>query len=236
MGAVKYRDFINRYPTSDQADYAMLRIGMCSFKQMEQPTAIRRRAKSKLNDVLRAHRTARFRGRGSAGCARSSGPSRAPGGALPRRGSQPGGPAPELPHRHLRELQHRAGAFYDLGMRSHLGRAGASTSACITEFPKATTQKYQTPSGRSEGMKKLAVGAVLLLFGCTSGGDAPGGHRAGGTRSASAERHDGLLERLDDEQPPGPARRVRSRRGRRRSRAAADPQKLFTSRRTSTGN
>src|SRR5256885_3012914 len=31
----KYRDFINRYPGSDRADYAMLQIAMCSYKQME---------------------------------------------------------------------------------------------------------------------------------------------------------------------------------------------------------
>lgn len=31
----KYRDFINRYPGSDQADYAMLQIANVSFQQME---------------------------------------------------------------------------------------------------------------------------------------------------------------------------------------------------------
>ena len=31
----KYRDFINRYPGSEQADYAMLQIANISFKQME---------------------------------------------------------------------------------------------------------------------------------------------------------------------------------------------------------
>ena len=31
----KYRDFINRYPGSEQADYAMLQIANVSFKQME---------------------------------------------------------------------------------------------------------------------------------------------------------------------------------------------------------
>lgn len=33
----KYRDFINRYPGSDFADYAMLQIANVSFKQMERP-------------------------------------------------------------------------------------------------------------------------------------------------------------------------------------------------------
>lgn len=54
----KYRDFINRYPTSDQADYAMLRIAMCSYQQMERPDrdqAKTREALEKFNDVLRAY-------------------------------------------------------------------------------------------------------------------------------------------------------------------------------------
>src|SRR5207244_6115021 len=33
----KYRDFINRYPGSESADYAMLQIAMCSYEQMERP-------------------------------------------------------------------------------------------------------------------------------------------------------------------------------------------------------
>lgn len=54
----KYRDFINRYPTSEQADYATLRIAMCSFKQMERPDrdqAKTREALEKINDMLRAY-------------------------------------------------------------------------------------------------------------------------------------------------------------------------------------
>ena len=54
----KYRDFINRYPTSEHADYAMLRIAMCSFKQMERPDrdqAKTREAVEKFDDMLRAH-------------------------------------------------------------------------------------------------------------------------------------------------------------------------------------
>ncbi|HVE73404.1 MAG TPA: outer membrane protein assembly factor BamD [Thermoanaerobaculia bacterium] len=53
----KYRDFINRYPTSEQADYATLRIAMCSFKQMERPDRDQqktREALEKFNDVIRA--------------------------------------------------------------------------------------------------------------------------------------------------------------------------------------
>jgi outer membrane protein assembly factor BamD len=54
----KYRDFINRYPTSEQADYAMLRIAMTSFKQMERPDRDQqktREALEKFNDVLRTY-------------------------------------------------------------------------------------------------------------------------------------------------------------------------------------
>jgi outer membrane protein assembly factor BamD len=54
----KYRDFINRYPTSDQADYATLQIAMCSYKQMEKPDRDQqktREALEKLNDMLRAY-------------------------------------------------------------------------------------------------------------------------------------------------------------------------------------
>ena len=54
----KYRDFINRYPTSDQADYAMLRIAMCSFKQMEKPDRDQQKTKEaleKFNDMLRTY-------------------------------------------------------------------------------------------------------------------------------------------------------------------------------------
>lgn len=54
----KYRDFINRYPTSEQADYATLRIAMCSYKQMEKPDRDQqktREALEKLDDMLRAY-------------------------------------------------------------------------------------------------------------------------------------------------------------------------------------
>src|SRR5687768_4609727 len=54
----KYRDFINRYPTSDQADYATMQIAMCSYKQMEKPDRDQqktREALEKFNDMLRAY-------------------------------------------------------------------------------------------------------------------------------------------------------------------------------------
>jgi outer membrane protein assembly factor BamD len=54
----KYRDFINRYPGSDRADYAMLQIAMVSYAQMEK--ADRDQAKTheaveKFNDMIRAY-------------------------------------------------------------------------------------------------------------------------------------------------------------------------------------
>ena len=54
----KYRDFINRYPTSDQADYATMQIAMCSYKQMEKPDRDQqktREALEKFNDMVRAY-------------------------------------------------------------------------------------------------------------------------------------------------------------------------------------
>jgi outer membrane protein assembly factor BamD len=54
----KYRDFINRYPTSEQSDYAMLRIAMTAFRQMEKPDRDQqktREALQKFDDMLRTH-------------------------------------------------------------------------------------------------------------------------------------------------------------------------------------
>ena len=54
----KYRDFINRYPGSDRADYALLQIAMVSFKQMERPDRDQqktREAVEKFNDMIRAY-------------------------------------------------------------------------------------------------------------------------------------------------------------------------------------
>lgn len=54
----KYRDFLNRYPTSEQADYASLQIAMSAFKQMERPDRDQqktREAVEKFDDMLRAY-------------------------------------------------------------------------------------------------------------------------------------------------------------------------------------
>ena len=65
----KYRDFINRYPTSDQADYATLQIAMCSFKQMEKPDRDQqktREALEKFNDMIRAFPNSQLKGEAEA--------------------------------------------------------------------------------------------------------------------------------------------------------------------------
>ncbi len=54
----KYRDFINRYPGSENADYAMLQIAMVSYKQMEKPDRDQQRTREaveKFNDMIRTY-------------------------------------------------------------------------------------------------------------------------------------------------------------------------------------
>ncbi len=54
----KYRDFINRYPGSDRADYALLQIAMVSYKQMEKPDRDQQKTKEaaeKFNDMIRTY-------------------------------------------------------------------------------------------------------------------------------------------------------------------------------------
>ncbi len=54
----KYRDFINRYPGSDRADYAMLQIAMVSYQQMDRPDRDQQKtqeALEKFDEMLRAY-------------------------------------------------------------------------------------------------------------------------------------------------------------------------------------
>lgn len=54
----KYRDFLNRFPGSESADYAMLQIAMVSYKQMERPDRDQqktREAVEKFGDMIRAY-------------------------------------------------------------------------------------------------------------------------------------------------------------------------------------
>lgn len=60
----KYRDFINRYPGADSADYAMLQIAMVSFKQMDRPDRDQvktREAVDKLEEMIAAYPRSSYR-------------------------------------------------------------------------------------------------------------------------------------------------------------------------------
>ncbi|HVS32688.1 MAG TPA: outer membrane protein assembly factor BamD [Thermoanaerobaculia bacterium] len=60
----KYRDFINRFPGSESADYAMLQIAMISYKQMEKPDRDQQKTREtveKLGDMLRAYPGSTYR-------------------------------------------------------------------------------------------------------------------------------------------------------------------------------
>ncbi len=60
----KYRDFINRYPGSELADYAMLQIANVSFEQMERPDRDQtktREAVERFRDMLAAYPNSKHR-------------------------------------------------------------------------------------------------------------------------------------------------------------------------------
>jgi outer membrane protein assembly factor BamD len=159
----KYRDFINRYPTSDQADYAMLRIGMCSFKQMERADRDQqktREAVEKLSDMLRAHPNSPLKAEAEArrqeALDRLARHEHLVARYYMKRGS------------HISAVQRlnylidtyanyndRAGAFYDLGNAlSRLGRHGEARlyfERVLTEFPKSD---YAEPAKRRLGELK----------------------------------------------------------------------------------
>jgi outer membrane protein assembly factor BamD len=159
----KYRDFINRYPTSDQADYAMLRIGMCSFKQMERPDRDQqktREAVEKLNDMLRAHPNSPLKAEAEArrqdALDRLARHEHLVARYYMKRGSNTSAV------QRLNFLidtyanyNDRAGAFYDLGNAlSHLGRDGEARlyfERVLTEFPKSD---YAEPAKRRLGELK----------------------------------------------------------------------------------
>lgn len=60
----KYRDFINRYPGSEFADYAMLRIALVSFQEMESPERDQtktREAVQKLQEMISLYPDSEYR-------------------------------------------------------------------------------------------------------------------------------------------------------------------------------
>src|SRR5688572_14925576 len=143
----KYRDFINRYPTSEHADYAMLRIAMCSFKQMERPDrdqAKTREAVEKFDDMLRSHPKSALRPEAEArrqdALNRLAKHEHMVARFYIKRGSYPSA---------VQRLNYlidtyanyddRAGAFYDLGRAlTRLGRHGEAKlyfERVLTEFP-----------------------------------------------------------------------------------------------------
>jgi len=145
----KYRDFINRYPTSEQADYAMLRIAMCSFKQMEKPDrdqAKTREALEKFDDMLRMHPKSPLRGEAEARrndtLDRLARHEHIVARFYMKRGSWPAAMqrlnflVDKYP-----QYTDRAGAFYDLGnVLTHLGRAGEARlyyERVVSEFPQS---------------------------------------------------------------------------------------------------
>lgn len=153
----KYRDFINRYPTSEQADYAMLRIAMCSYRQMERPDRDQQKTKEaveKFDDMLRAHPNSPLKAEAEARrlevVDRLARHEHMVARFYMKRGSHTSA---------VQRLNYlidtyanysdRAGAFYDLGNAlTHLGRGGEARlyfERVVTEFPKSD---YAEPARR----------------------------------------------------------------------------------------
>jgi outer membrane protein assembly factor BamD len=153
----KYRDFINRYPTSEQADYAMLRIAMCSYQQMEKPDRDQqktREAVEKFDDMLRAYPNSALKGEAQArrqdALDRMARHEHIVAKFYIKRGSH------NAAVQRLNFLidtypqyNDRAGAFYDLGTAlTRLGRGGEARlyfERVVTEFPDS---EYAEPAKR----------------------------------------------------------------------------------------
>ena len=153
----KYRDFINRYPTSEHADYAMLRIAMCSYKQMEKPDRDQqktREAIEKFDDMLRAYPNSALKGEAQArrqdALDRMARHEHIVAKFYIKRGSH------NAAVQRLNFLidtypqyNERAGAFYDLGTAlTRLGRGGEARlyfERVVTEFPES---EYAEPAKR----------------------------------------------------------------------------------------
>lgn len=145
----KYRDFINRYPTSEQADYAMLRIAMCSYKQMEKPDRDQqktREALQKFDDMLKTYPNSALKDEATARrqdvLDRLARHEHIVARFYMKRGSW---------NAAVQRLNYlvdtypayadRAGAFYDLGQSlARLGRSGEAKlyfERVVTEFPQS---------------------------------------------------------------------------------------------------
>ncbi len=59
----KYRDFLNRFPTSDQADYAQFRVASCLARRVEKPDRdqkVTRDARQAFEELLRLYPTSEY--------------------------------------------------------------------------------------------------------------------------------------------------------------------------------
>lgn len=59
----KYRDFLNRFPTSDQSDYAQFRVAECLARRVERPDRdqkVTRKALDAFQELLRLYPTSRY--------------------------------------------------------------------------------------------------------------------------------------------------------------------------------
>jgi outer membrane protein assembly factor BamD len=145
----KYRDFVNRYPTSEQADYAMLQMAMCAYKQMEKPDRDQQKTKEaveKFNDMLRVHPNSALKAEAEArrqeSLDRLAKHEHIVARYYMKRGSYIAAVQrlnfliDTYPH-----YADRAGAFFDLGNTlTHLGRDGEARlyfERVLTEFPQS---------------------------------------------------------------------------------------------------
>lgn len=153
----KYRDFINRYPTSEHADYSLLRIAMASYKQMERPDRDQqktREAVEKFDDMIRSYPNSPLRPEAEArrqeALDRLAKHEHLVARFYIKRGSW------NAAVQRLNYLidtypnyDDRAGAFYDLGRSlSALGRKGEARlyyERVVSEFPQS---EYAEPARR----------------------------------------------------------------------------------------
>ena len=163
----KYRDFINRYPTSEHADYAMLRIAMCSYKQMEKPDrdqAKTREAVEKFDDMLKTFPRSELRAEAEAKRQDALNRLAKHEHLVARFYIKRGSHAAALQRLNFLvdtypNYNERAGAFFDLGIAlSHVGRQGEARlyfERIVAEFPdseyaaRAKQKLAETPTNNA---------------------------------------------------------------------------------------
>jgi outer membrane protein assembly factor BamD len=145
----KYRDFINRYPTSEQADYAMLRIAMCAFRQMEKPDRDQQKTKEaiqKFDDMLKSFPKSALRAEAEGKRAEAQDRLAKHEHLVAKFYIKRGSSAAALQRLNYLidtypEYTDRAGAFYDLGNAlARMGRNGEARlyfERIVSEFPQS---------------------------------------------------------------------------------------------------